>query len=270
MEKPENLLPIGVVAKSFGVNESSIRRMEEAGILSPAYISKESKYRYYDSDNIARIALILSLKSFGFVNEEIRNHLNHPGDYTELYNILIERQDALNLLISQMKRRLKSSSFDEFEFKDFSAAYCLTKKVKMIPSREGISSIIKQSVFEAVRDKYPIDYSHSVLIVTECMDFRQYRRNCLQDLLFCIPLREKTSEEDIRFFQSRKVVSAAWNSPAKGFESLIPKVDQLFRMQKLKQSDALCASYDVGSFQGDGIASDDTIMHILIPFEYAP
>ena len=270
MGKQDDLLSIGVVAKSFGVNESTIRRMEDAGILSPAKISKESGYRYYDSDNIARISLILSLKSFGFTNEEIRNHLNHPGDYTELYNILIEKRETLNLLIQSMEKRLRSSDYNEYEFKNSSAKYCLTKNMQMIPSRTGISSFLKQMIYEAVRESYPIDYSHAALVVTDCMDFRKFKKDQMQDLLFCIPLRENKGNGNIRFFPSRKVVSATLSYPGKSFDSIISKMDQMFRLQKLKQTDAVCAAYDVGSFQGKEITPDDTVMHILVPFEYDP
>ena len=47
------LFTIGAVAKSFGVSENTIRRMETAGLLTPAVV-KESGYRYYDYDNISR------------------------------------------------------------------------------------------------------------------------------------------------------------------------------------------------------------------------
>ena len=38
LEKKNGLLPIGIVAKSYGISENCIRRMEAADLLEPAYI----------------------------------------------------------------------------------------------------------------------------------------------------------------------------------------------------------------------------------------
>ena len=69
LEKKNGLLPIGIVAKSYGISENCIRRMEAADLLKPAYISRESGYRYYDSANVSRIGTILTLRSFGIFGE---------------------------------------------------------------------------------------------------------------------------------------------------------------------------------------------------------
>ena len=82
-----DLLTIGVVAKSFGVNENTIRRMEAAGLLSPALI-KDSGYRYYSHDNISRIKLILTLRSLGLIYDDMREFINDPSDFTPVYNKL--------------------------------------------------------------------------------------------------------------------------------------------------------------------------------------
>ena len=87
LEKKHGLLPIGIVAKSYGISDNCIRRMEAAGLLQPAYISRESGYRYYDPANVSRIGTILTLRSFGFVNEEIKEHINNiiESNYNVVY-----------------------------------------------------------------------------------------------------------------------------------------------------------------------------------------
>ena len=46
----ENLYPIGTIAKLFSVSVSILRHYEKIGLLIPAYIDKESNYRYYSLD----------------------------------------------------------------------------------------------------------------------------------------------------------------------------------------------------------------------------
>ena len=80
------LIPIGNIAKSFGISDNTIRRMEAAGLLTPAEI-KESGYRYYDADNIFRIKTILTLRNFGLVYDDMREFFNSSGDFTLVYDI---------------------------------------------------------------------------------------------------------------------------------------------------------------------------------------
>ena len=104
LEKKNGLLPIGIVAKSYGISENCIRRMEAADLLKPAYISRDSGYRYYDSANVSRIGTILTLRSFGFVNEDIKEYFESSGNYSVLYGKLLKKQQTLNRLIDKMRR----------------------------------------------------------------------------------------------------------------------------------------------------------------------
>ena len=43
----KKLFPIGEVSKLFHISVSSLRHYETIGLLTPAYISPDSGYRYY-------------------------------------------------------------------------------------------------------------------------------------------------------------------------------------------------------------------------------
>ena len=267
VKNTDKLLPIGIIAKSFGVNESTIRRMESAGLLTPAYTAEKSNYRYYDSENIAQISTILTLKSFGFVNDDIRDYFTNLRNYSELYNKLVQKQIALDLLAEKMKRKVKMSERSGFEVLDFMEMYCVTKQVRMIPTLEGISEFSKQFIFEAIKNEYPIDYTRAIFIMTECTDYRNYQRICEQELLFHIPLKRNVEKENVLHLPSRTVFSIVWNHPMGDFETFIPLLDYLFSLHKARQNGPMYASYDYGTYMGSNIDPDDTVMHICIPFE---
>ena len=62
----KGLFRIAQAANACGLSRSTILRMEESGLLTPAYIEPESGRRYYDNHNIARILQIENLKYMGF------------------------------------------------------------------------------------------------------------------------------------------------------------------------------------------------------------
>ena len=267
MKNTDKLLPIGLVAKSFGVNESTIRRMESAGLLTPAYTAEKSKYRYYDSENIARISTILTLRYFGFTNKDIGEYFSNHRNYTELYNKLVQKQNALALLADKMRHRVKTSDRSGFEVLEYQEAYCLTKQVHMIPKMTDLSKLCKQFIFEAIKNEYPIDYTRAILIMTDCTDYRSYQRDCEQDLVIHIPLKRNTEKENVLFLPSRKVLSIEWSYPMKDFEAFIPLMDYLLSIYKARQNGPLCAAYDFGTYMGSDIDPGDTVMHIFVPFE---
>ena len=59
MEKnTKDLFQIAEAAHACGLSRSTLMRMEEKGLLTPAYIAPESGRRYYDNFNVARILQI--------------------------------------------------------------------------------------------------------------------------------------------------------------------------------------------------------------------
>ena len=56
MEKnKKDLFQITEAARACGVSRSTLMRMEESGLLKPAYVSKDSGRRYYDNFSVAHV-----------------------------------------------------------------------------------------------------------------------------------------------------------------------------------------------------------------------
>lgn len=78
MEK--ELFQITEAARACGLSRSTLLRMEEKGLLTPAYIAPDSGRRYYDNHNVARIMQIEKFKSMGISNEQIINYFVRGGE----------------------------------------------------------------------------------------------------------------------------------------------------------------------------------------------
>ena len=77
-EKKE-LFRIAQVAKACSLSRSTILRMEESGLLTPAYIDHASGRRYYDNHNVSHIMVIENLKYMGLGKEEILEYFKSGG-----------------------------------------------------------------------------------------------------------------------------------------------------------------------------------------------
>ena len=76
-QNTKNLFQITEAAHACGLSRSTLMRMEEKGLLTPAYIAAKSGRRYYDNHNVARILQIEKFKSMGLNTEQIADYFAH-------------------------------------------------------------------------------------------------------------------------------------------------------------------------------------------------
>ena len=76
----KSLFQITEAAHACGVSRSTLMRMEEKGLLAPAYVAPESGRRYYDNHNIARVLQIEKFKSMGLGAQEIADYFVRGGE----------------------------------------------------------------------------------------------------------------------------------------------------------------------------------------------
>lgn len=67
---------IGEISKFFNISIKTLRYYDEIGLLKPAYINQENKYRYYSIEQFMKIDLIKYFKITGMSLDVIKDILN--------------------------------------------------------------------------------------------------------------------------------------------------------------------------------------------------
>jgi MerR family Zn(II)-responsive transcriptional regulator of zntA len=75
MERQDELMNIGAVAKATGLATSALRYYEQEGLLTPTMRS-EAGYRLYDGEAVERVRFIRSAQGVGFNLDDIRRLLD--------------------------------------------------------------------------------------------------------------------------------------------------------------------------------------------------
>lgn len=73
----KNLFPIGEVSKLFHISVSSLRHYENIGLLTPEYISPDSGYRYYGTEQFEVLNTIRYLRALDMPLSEIEDFLKN-------------------------------------------------------------------------------------------------------------------------------------------------------------------------------------------------
>lgn len=84
------------------VTVKALRYYEKEGMLIPAFVDKETGYRFYETNQLPQLAKIISLRQIGLSIENIKNILS-GGDISEiLKNRKIEVENQISLSNNQL------------------------------------------------------------------------------------------------------------------------------------------------------------------------
>ncbi|MCM1039057.1 MAG: MerR family transcriptional regulator [Ruminococcus sp.] len=104
-ESDYSLFTIRQAAHACNISRSSLIRLEEKGLLTPAYIDAKSKYRYYDNNNVSRILQIQKFQWMGFSSEEILSYYASGGRADGLLATLEQKLSILQQQVEEMRLR---------------------------------------------------------------------------------------------------------------------------------------------------------------------
>ncbi len=72
-------LSIGEVVKMKGISHRALRHYDDIGILVPAYVNKDSGYRYYSKNQIIILDIITLCVVFGIPLKQFKNYMLEDG-----------------------------------------------------------------------------------------------------------------------------------------------------------------------------------------------
>lgn len=104
-ENDYSLFTIRQAARACSLSRSSLIRLEERGLLTPAYTDAKSGYRYYDNNNISRILQIQKFQWMGFSPEEIVSYFESGGKADGLLDALEQKLSALQQQVEEIRLR---------------------------------------------------------------------------------------------------------------------------------------------------------------------
>ena len=137
------LFQISEAARACGVSRSTLLRMEEKGLLKPAYVSEESGRRYYDNFNIAQIMQVEKFKSMGLNSEEIIRYYESGGQIEPLRAALEYRLCELQNGVEEL--RLRSAE---------PGTYSISETI--IPE---MVCFMRKSMGHTIKDKYEASFN---------------------------------------------------------------------------------------------------------------
>lgn len=124
----KKLFQITEAARACGLSRSTLLRLEERGLLTPAYTAPDSRRRYYDNHNIARILKIEKLKAMGLGTEEIIRYFARGGEATELLAVMESRLRELSRGVEELRLRAGQGAGFSVQMMTLPAVTCCMRR----------------------------------------------------------------------------------------------------------------------------------------------
>lgn len=99
----KKLFPIGEVSKLFHISVSSLRHYETIGLLTPAYVSPDSGYRYYGTEQFEVLNTIRYLRALDIPLPEIEDFLKNR-DIDRMETKLLQQKQVVLKKQQELKR----------------------------------------------------------------------------------------------------------------------------------------------------------------------
>ncbi|MCX6593186.1 MAG: MerR family transcriptional regulator [Acidobacteria bacterium] len=97
---------IGEFARLARVSVKTLRHYDEADLLKPAHVARDTGYRYYRASQLPRLNRILILKELGFSLDQIGPLIDQGVDQLELQGMLRLRRAEQQTKLAEESRRL--------------------------------------------------------------------------------------------------------------------------------------------------------------------
>lgn len=98
------LMSIGKMAEINNLSVATLRLYDKLGLIKPEYVDDDTKYRFYDIRQNARLDMIAYMKDLGMSLAEIKGILEKE-DINIIEDILIKKNEQIHNQIDELKRQ---------------------------------------------------------------------------------------------------------------------------------------------------------------------
>lgn len=261
-----SLFSISQAAHACNLSRSSLIRLEEKGLLTPARTNTKSGYRYYDNNNIARILQIQKFQQMGFSPEEIVSYYESGGKADGLLAILEQKLSVLQHQIAEMRLRAHDVP-DRF--------------LSIIKIPETVCCVRK---FQGalVQDKYHISYDffhecvekgvalapEPFFIINECTDYLEGKLSSTPfDSYICIPVLPERAPKDAVHFPACSALSLVCYGNYGNINEAYLYFGEQMRKRGLTPAGFIRAIALVAPYAGKEIDPDRYCSQLVLPVE---
>lgn len=265
-ENDYSLFSIRQAAHACNLSRSSLIRLENKGLLTPAHTDAKSGYRYYDTHNISRILQIQKLQGMGFSPEEIISYYEGGGKADELLASLEQKLYVLQQQVEEMRLRSHHVPDMSLSIIEIPETTCCVRKYQGALVQDKYHA--SYDFFHECADKGISLAPNPLFIINERTDYLEGKiTSTPYDFYVCIPVLPERAPEDAVSFPACTALSLLVYGDYSNINEAHLYLGEQVRKRKLTPAGYVRAIALVAPYVGREIAPDMYCSQLVLPVE---
>ena len=213
----KGLFQITEAARACGLSRSTLLRMEEKGLLTPAYISPDSGRRYYDNHNVARILQIEKFRAMGVNTEDILGYFVRGGEAADMLAALESRLHDLQRSVEELRLRSLEPPGMSVQIMTLPPVTCIMRRYEGHTIREKYNAMY-ELYSECIRKGYVLS-DEPLFAISDRKDYLDgYIGSTPFPFYVCVPLRADKAPADAVELPEYRVLSVLYCGEYSGID----------------------------------------------------
>ena len=259
----EKFFTVGQVCKCCGVSRSTILRMENRGLLSPARVDKNTGYRYYDIYNVTKILHIQMFLEMGLNYDDAYLYFASSGKSSELLAMLESRLTLFTRAYEEMKLRMDDKQHLQLEIIKLPEYVCYQKEFKGTDWSDKYRDMY--NLFgEAVEKGYRPLLSKRLFVIHNNDGAAKEGENTY---ICCVPLDPSCADDSTVFYPSCTAFSMLCYGNEQTTIKAYAEFDEKIRTLGLKPTGCKRGIGIVSGYTGKEFSRENYVSRLVVPIE---
>lgn len=239
-------------------------RLENKGLLTPAYCDEQTGYRYYDNHNINKILQIRAFQEMGLQYNDILEFYSLGGNSSGLVKKLEQRLALLSRTVNEMKLWNDGKNHLSCELIKLPDYVCYAREFSGVTFEDRYRDMYNLCT-EAFKKGYRMLATEPMFIMQRYEDFFAEESKKEFSYMCCIPVEPDCASEETTVISGGKALSILYYGDNKTarvsmFKLLIEKMNEL-HLKPAEYFRGLCL---VAPYMGKEINSDNYVSRYIL------
>ncbi len=260
----KNLFTIGQVCKCCSISRSTILRLEDRGLLSPAHIDENTGYRYYDIYNVTKVLHIQMFLEMGLTYDDAYLYYMSNGRSPEILASLESRIALLTRAYEEMKLRMDDKQHLQLEIVTLPEYVCYQKEFKGTTWSEKYRDMY-ELFGEVIEKGYRPLISERLFTIHKHDDGQEKEGE--NTYICCVPLEPSCADDNTVFYPSCTAISMLCYGNEKTTIKAHAELDEKIRTLGLKPTGCKRGIGIVSGYTGKEFSQENYVSCIAVPIE---
>ncbi len=263
----KDLFTINQIVRCCGVSRSTILRLEDRGLLQPAFVDENTGYRYYDNFNASLILQVRLFLDLGLSYDDVALYYRSNGSSPELLERTEAKYRIFKRAYEEMKLRMDKREEITFEFLTLPQYVCYTRECRGTTVQDRYQAMVDLCNEAMAKGCRPL-YSEPLFGIAKRTDYLEEKfAEQESDFICCIPLEPDCAPKEAVVLPSCRAFSCLFYGGYERRPEAFNLLGRKIRELGLKPTGYVRMLGLVAPYTGKSIPRENYVSRLAVPVE---